>query len=230
MDAAGDLPAPIPAATVVLARDGADGVEVLMLRRSSQVAFGGMWVFPGGRVDPADAAGGADELAAARRAAAREAEEEAGLALDPAELVPFAHWTPPPVAPRRYTTWFFIGRAPGHEVRVDGGEIHEHAWWRPADALARQAAGQVELAPPTWVTLWRLAPAADVAGALADARSAAPERFETRIVVDGGRVAALWHGDAGYHTGELHRAGGRHRLWMEDGAWRYECSALSPPG
>ena len=47
---------PIPAATVILARDGSEGVEVLMLRRSSRGAFGGMWVFPGGRVENEDLA------------------------------------------------------------------------------------------------------------------------------------------------------------------------------
>ena len=47
-----DASEPIDAATVVVARDSADGVEVLMLRRNSKIYFGGMWVFPGGRVDP----------------------------------------------------------------------------------------------------------------------------------------------------------------------------------
>src|SRR5204863_1919616 len=72
---------PIPAATVVLARDCADGIEVLMLRRSSRGAFGGMWVFPGGRVenDDVDPAAPGDELGTARRAAVREAKEEADV-------------------------------------------------------------------------------------------------------------------------------------------------------
>ncbi len=96
-----ELPPAIPAATVVLLRDGADGVETLMLRRNSKLAFaGGAWVFPGGRIDPEDYPGGvvSDDddavLTAARNAAAREAMEEAGLAVDPETLVWFAHWTP----------------------------------------------------------------------------------------------------------------------------------------
>ena len=40
----------VPAATVVVVRDGNDGVETLMLRKNSKLAFGGMWVFPGGRI------------------------------------------------------------------------------------------------------------------------------------------------------------------------------------
>ena len=44
-----------PAATIVLMRDGADGLEVLLVQRSQAVKhMGGMWVFPGGRVDRAD--------------------------------------------------------------------------------------------------------------------------------------------------------------------------------
>jgi len=34
----------IPAATVVLLRDGENGVEVLMLRKNPKIRFGGMWV------------------------------------------------------------------------------------------------------------------------------------------------------------------------------------------
>ncbi|MET9199888.1 NUDIX hydrolase [Gordonia sp. NPDC003585] len=50
-------PAPLrDAATVVLARDGADGIEVFLQRRVQQMAFaGGMTVFPGGGVDARDA-------------------------------------------------------------------------------------------------------------------------------------------------------------------------------
>jgi len=39
-----DLPPPIPAATVVLIRDGENGLETVMLRRNSRGMFGGMWV------------------------------------------------------------------------------------------------------------------------------------------------------------------------------------------
>lgn len=46
---------PRPAATVVLLRDGADGPETLLMRRHRASGFvPGAWVFPGGRVDPAD--------------------------------------------------------------------------------------------------------------------------------------------------------------------------------
>ena len=47
----------LPAATVLLLRDGAQGLEVLMTRRSMKASFApGAYVFPGGGIDAADAA------------------------------------------------------------------------------------------------------------------------------------------------------------------------------
>ena len=46
---------PIPAATVLLLRDGDQGLEVLMTRRSARASFApGAFVFPGGRLDAQD--------------------------------------------------------------------------------------------------------------------------------------------------------------------------------
>ena len=46
---------PLPAATVTLVRDGAQGLEVLMMKRNMQSAFvPGRYLFPGGSVDPGD--------------------------------------------------------------------------------------------------------------------------------------------------------------------------------
>ena len=48
-----------PAATVLLLREDEGELEVLMMRRGAGLAFmAGMWVFPGGRVDDADASAG----------------------------------------------------------------------------------------------------------------------------------------------------------------------------
>jgi 8-oxo-dGTP pyrophosphatase MutT (NUDIX family) len=216
----------IPAATVVLVRDGEPGLEVLMLHRVSQVAFGGMWVFPGGRVDDGDRrADDVDDEAAARRAAARESIEECGLELEPDVLVAFSHWLPPAITPRRYATWFFVGRASDGEVVTDGGEMDDHAWLHPTEVLARRDRGEVDLAPPTWVTLHDLAEHADVESVLAAAHQRRPlPRYETRwSAVDGGAVA-LWAGDAGYERSDPEQGGPRHRLWMLEGGWRLERS------
>lgn len=226
---------PTPAATVVPIRDTAAGIEVLLLRRDQRGPFGGMWVFPGGKVDPVDLDDGpggpshsgeeSAEIAGARRAAVREAFEEATLELDEAALVTLSFWLPPPEAPRRFATWFFLAEA-GGEVVVDRGEIHEHRWVTPADAMASRDAGEIELAPPTYTTLWWVGRQADVASALRAASERPPDRFETRVVARGGEglVATLWEGDAGYDSGDLERPGPRRRLWMGSGGWRIEMS------
>lgn len=84
---------PRPASTVLLLRDGAGGIEVLMVTRNVASDFAsGALVFPGGRVDAADAEpamlsrcrpiAGADAVAMAFRVAAvRETFEEAHLLL-----------------------------------------------------------------------------------------------------------------------------------------------------
>ena len=59
-----EILSPRPAATVMTLRDGAGGVEVLMLRRNLNSDFvGGAYVFPGGGVDEADAGPSAQRLA-----------------------------------------------------------------------------------------------------------------------------------------------------------------------
>ncbi len=106
---------PRPAATTLIVRDGDDGVEVLMVRRSPSASFmPGAYVFPGGAVDAADGAEPAlarlDEPAAAlqRRigtvthvgdaaaafavAALRETFEECGLWLGIDTLPDAARW------------------------------------------------------------------------------------------------------------------------------------------
>ena len=226
------LPPAIPAATVVLLRDGEPGLETLMLRRNSKLEFaGGMWVWPGGRIDPDDYDGGAptDEPtaleAAARRAAVREAAEESDLVVDADSLVWFSHWTPPPVIPKRFATFFYAAPAPTGAVHIDGGEIHGHGWFTPTDAMNRRNALELELSPPTWITLEQLAGFTSVAEALAALAIGPPEYFATRFAtVDGGAVA-LYHGDSGYDDQVADRPGPRHRLWMLDTGWRYERSS-----
>ena len=218
---------PIPAATVILLRDGAEGLETLMLRRNSKLEFvGGMWVFPGGRVDPEDWEGVSkdDEQGAARRAAVREAQEEAGLSVVADTLLPYAHWCPPAITPKRFLTWFFVARAETGRVEIDGGEIHDHAWMRPTHALERRDAHEIELAPPTWVTLHELSAWNRVDDALAAVRVRPLEYYTTHIAKTEQGLMALWHGDAGYEEKDPSRVGARHRLLMSKDDWVYERS------
>jgi 8-oxo-dGTP pyrophosphatase MutT (NUDIX family) len=80
------VPVPVPArpaATVLLLRDGASGLEVFMVVRHRAIEFaGGALVFPGGRVEEGDGPlGGADPLGAFRVAGIRETFEECGVLL-----------------------------------------------------------------------------------------------------------------------------------------------------
>lgn len=223
-----DPQVPTPAATVVPLRDTPGGLEVLMLRRNRRGAFGGMWVFPGGKVDPGDLPGhpaAGDEIAAARAAAVREAREEAAIDLDPESLVVLSFWLPPPEAERRFATWFFLaGMARGHEVVVDLGEIREHRWLTPQGVLDEQREGNMQLAPPTYTTLWWLTRYPNSAAALDAARQATPARFETHVAVSSatGLSATLWAGDAGYEDGDMDRPGPRRRLVMDPAGWHVE--------
>lgn len=228
----------IPAATVVLLRDAPDGggLETLMVRRNTKLEFaGGMWVFPGGRIDPGDHVDGivVDDpdavLAAAARAAVREAFEEAGLHLDLAELVPFSHWTPPSVTPKRFATWFFAAPAPAGDITIDGGEILAHEWMAPRHALRRRNRHEIELAPPTWITLSTLCRYGSAEAAIGAFRDAEPERFATRFAIVGPDVIAMYEGDAGYDTSEPDLPGGRHRLLMAHAGWRYERDGFTDP-
>jgi len=137
------------------------------------MAFGpGLHVFPGGRVDPEDAAGGPDaqaaaalggnvspiEAAALREAAIREVEEEIGVRLDAdATLAPIAHFTTPVFMPRRFSTWFFVADLPaGAEPAFAPREVAGHAWLSPSEAFGQRAAGAIDMWVPTTSTLQRL--------------------------------------------------------------------------
>ncbi len=215
-----------PAATVVLLRPGSAGCEVLLVRRNAQLSFhGGAWVFPGGRIDAGDYRGEADDVVtAARHAAVREAREEAGVAIAAGDLVLISRWITPPMLPKRFDTWFFAGPASDEAVQIDGGEIHDHAWMHPADALAAHRQGQIELPPPTFVTLQQLESFRAAGEALSSLARGPVQSFVPRLCVIPGGACSLYEGDAGYADGEVDCPGPRNRLWMLDGGWRYERS------
>ena len=216
-----------PAATVVLLRDSSSGPEVLMLRKNSKIAFGGMWVFPGGRIDDEDYVEHSSLQDAARTAAQREASEEAGIDLSAEEFLWFAHWTPPASTPVRFATWFFVARTTDtHDVQIDDGEIKEFEWLQPEAALNRHAKGEIDLAPPTWVTLYSLSKFKTSIEFVEQAREQEPRVYETHVAVrkDGVRVA-MWVGDDGYEDYDADRVGQEHRLIMLEGGFEFQYPA-----
>jgi len=121
---------------------------VLLLKRTESAKFmPGVWVFPGGAVDPGDG----EHEAGIRACAARELAEEAGIDLPAGqELVLFSRWITPEVISRRFDAWFFLALAPAHAPpRPDGVETTDAGWFEPRAALEAQAGGEMALAFPT---------------------------------------------------------------------------------
>jgi 8-oxo-dGTP pyrophosphatase MutT (NUDIX family) len=152
---------PRAAASVVLLRRGGKHqdrtLEVLLLKRAETAKFmPGVWVFPGGAVDPQDG----ESDAGYRACAVRELEEEAGIALAAGEeLVLFSRWITPEVVSRRFDAWFFLALAPAHTPpKPDGVETVDAGWFEPVKALEAQSAGELALAFPTLKQLEALLP------------------------------------------------------------------------
>ena len=167
------------AATVLLLRDGAAGLEVLMITRHAETVFaGGALVFPGGRLDDADAA---PELLRRCRAVA---------GVDPAQMALR-------ICAIRETfeeARLLLARPRGRDALLTGGEIAaiearlKGKLGRLPDFTELVIAGELELAtdllvlfahwitpkirPRRYDTLFFLAPAPDHQEALHDGREA----------------------------------------------------------
>lgn len=216
-----------PASTVILLRPSNSGFEVLLLLRAKAIKFaGGAWVFPGGRVDPADGEAAntteLDSLEAAKVAAARESEEEAGLNLDSDNFVYFSHWTTPLAEKKRFSTWFLLGDVTkDSSITVDDGEIVEYKWITPADAIDMHRSGQLNILPPTYLTLLELNEFESIADARKVVESREAPRYFPNMIFHDKTVSVLYGDDAGYDSGDLDAPGRKHRMTMKDGSWHY---------
>ena len=151
------VPSPAaPAASVILLRDSQAGLETYLLHRHARMVFApSMVVFPGGRVDPADALGDRDPV---RNCAVRETAEETGVVLVDADLHRWAHWITPEIEPRRYDTRFFVATMPADQEASDiSGETDHAEWSTPGKALSAERAGKIRMLPPTMSILIELA-------------------------------------------------------------------------
>lgn len=217
---------PIPlAATVVLLRDGDRGMEVLMLRRRRELRFyGGAWVFPGGRIETADYPHHPpeDHDQAARVGAVREVLEETGMAIRVERLHYFARWLTPPGRPRRFDTYYFISEAPHVDtLRLDVREADAHRFERPAALLHAHSRDELELPPPTFVTLTTLAAFRFTTQALNEMQLRAVTRFTPKPLRTSRGEVHLYEGDAGYQADDPLKPGARHRLLLEGRRWAY---------
>lgn len=136
---------PRQAATVVLLRCD---LSVFLIRRLRAMAFGGMWAFPGGSLEPGETPA---------EGAVRELSEETGVEIAPERLVAWHRWLTPVFEPRRYDTWFFLAALPeGQEPLLPHGEADEMRWLAPAQAVLEHKAGNLPMLPPTLMTLAEL--------------------------------------------------------------------------
>ncbi len=110
----------------------------------------------------------ADIAALDRKAPFAKQCKERGLTLCGAEVFVLAHWITDRDLPRRFDVPFLVARMPPGQTPVaDEAEQFEPVWVRPADALARHAAGDFFIIFPTIRTLERLQAYASVDAVLA---------------------------------------------------------------
>jgi 8-oxo-dGTP pyrophosphatase MutT (NUDIX family) len=172
---------------VILLRRGGKhaerGLQILLVQRNPEARFmPGVWVFPGGSVDPSDG----DGEAAHRAAAVRELAEEAGIEIEADELVAYSRWITPKVVPIRFDTRFYLALAPAHSPpRPDGSETVDAGWFEPQAALDGHRAGELPLVFPTIKHLESLVGFANAAEALEAARRREVKPVEPRVVGEG---------------------------------------------
>lgn len=199
----GHATTPRIAASVIVTRGGPGALELLLVQRNPEARFmGGVWVFPGGAVDPGDGdAHDPEQLDwTLRTAAQREVAEEAGIRLgDPRQLVPFSRWITPAHLVTRFDTWFFVTQVgAGVEASVDGGECVDACWTTPAAALAEHRADRLPLVFPTIKHLEQLTHFASAEQLLAHAAEQEIHPVEPRIVTVRDQTMVLLPGDPGY--------------------------------
>jgi 8-oxo-dGTP pyrophosphatase MutT (NUDIX family) len=103
-------------------------------------------------------------------------------------LRPWSRWITPVVEPRRFDARFFAAALPsGQRTRDVGGEAAAAAWIEPASAIEAGKRGEIELWPPTAVTLAELAACGDLDSALSGPRKVAPRIPEILM-----REGAAW--------------------------------------
>jgi 8-oxo-dGTP pyrophosphatase MutT (NUDIX family) len=193
----GAVTTPRQSASVILLRDGADGLELLLVRRNPAQRFmGGYWVFPGGAVD----AGEGEGDGAHRAAAVRELREEAGVTgVDAGELVKYSRWITPELIEIRFDTHFFLARAPaGARAHVDGVECVDLRWSTPRAALDAHGNGHLALVFPTRRHLEELASFRTIDELLGHARKKDVRPVQPRVVLRGGSAEVYLPGDPGY--------------------------------
>ncbi|MFP3881423.1 MAG: NUDIX hydrolase [Actinomycetota bacterium] len=215
------MPEPDPAATVLALRPLSTGFEVLMVQRNSRGFFGGLAVFPGGRVEDVDVPPGLspDDDLPHRNAALREFAEETGILItasgtvtvsgvrdhayyewldehghepDVDGLVLVSRWVTPEIAPRRFDARFYVAICDDPpEVEIDTSELIGHEWVTPGDALERHVSGTWSMMRPTIAHLRWLRRWSSVEEVLRSAQGADGRTLIVPRVVDDGSLLPI---------------------------------------
>ncbi|QGW80808.1 MBL fold metallo-hydrolase [Variovorax paradoxus] len=129
--------------------------------------------------------------------------EQRGLLLASDQVFTLAHWITDRDLPKRFDVPFLVARMPeGQTPTADESEQFEPCWVRPADALARHAAGSFFMIFPTVRTLQRLAAYAKVDAVLQACAGEKPLWTSCpRAGLLGGQDARYMEGESPY--GEL---------------------------
>jgi len=180
---------------VILLRDGAAALEVLLVKRTPRARFmGGVWVFPGGAVDRDE--GDSD---AHRAAAVRELREEAAIELAAPELVPYSRWITPAEVKVRFDTHFFLAPLPaGQEPRVDGEECVDLGWFTPHDALQAHGRQEIALVFPTIRHLEELSEFTSASDLLRHASGRQVRAVQPRVLLGEEGPRVVMPGEPGY--------------------------------
>jgi 8-oxo-dGTP pyrophosphatase MutT (NUDIX family) len=166
----------------------------------------GVWVFAGGAVDPGDRERAAasdsdidpDELAH-RACGARELAEEAGISIEPEELLPWSRWITPEQVPMRFDTRFYVALAPSHCKPVpDMTEMDDVRWVSAEDALQEHANDRFELSFPTIKHLEELRDFANAEEVMANAAERPVIPLTPRVVGTEDSFTIILPGEPGY--------------------------------
>ena len=125
---------------------------------------------------------------------------------------------------RRFSTWFFIAKAPDAAIEIDNGEIHEFEWVCPCNLVNSTPNPKRILFPPTYISLHRLMNAQSADMVCEDISRSETEFFETKIEKSETTFTALWRGDSAYNGTDLNAEGPRRRLVMGAKQWNYVTS------
>ncbi len=137
-----------------------------------------------------------------RRVPARHVREiiaRESLDFDTDRLIYFSHWITPEPLPLRFDARFFLAAVgPDLEAAIDGEELIDAKWIRPASVLEHQREGRWLVAFPTRKTLERLSEHRRCAEVIDSVAGSSVEPIMPRLRLDGRDLQIVIPGDPGF--------------------------------